>query len=507
MNNAFCSYYTESDEITDYMIQMLQLKNGDRVLEPSAGSGVFIKKILTYCPGVHIDALEINPEAVKALQKQFSAQSKNVVIRETDTLFDTQLDSLCADGYYDKIIGNPPYGAWQSLEKRQALKNKYSGYYVKETYTLFLLRCLTALKRGGRLSFIVPDTFMFLNMHEKLRKTLLRESIIEQVLIFPSKFFPGISFGYSNLSIITLRKAQQNEDPFTNVVEIYKGFGCVAELPDVAKGVIPPHVKKVATSQGSIYNNTKSAFFIDVSENPINLSKITQTLGDVADVVTGFYSGDNTRFIMVRDKSVKGSKNYHVIDPRDVTEVADVTGIKESGKTFIPYVKSAAKERYIQHGDDWYIKWDAETILFYQTNKKSRFQNSQYYFKRGIVIPMVKSSTLRASLINNRVFDQALVGVFPKDENMLLYVLAFLNSDIACKMIHIINPTANNSSNYVKLIPFIPPDENERKYIEQLVELLLSSITAGDSIKASELQIALNNHFENKYLPALSIST
>ena len=120
---------------------------------------------------------------------------------------------------------------------------------------------------------------------------------------------------------------------------------------------------------------------------------------------------------------------------------------------------------------------------------------------------MVKSSTLRASLINNRVFDQALVGVFPKDENMLLYVLAFLNSDIACKMIHIINPTANNSSNYVKLIPFIPPDENERKYIEQLVELLLSSITAGDSIKASELQIALNNHFENKYLPALSIST
>lgn len=179
---------------------------------------MFIRKILTSCPDVHIDALDINPEAVKELQDQFSVQSKNVVVRETDTLFDVQLDSICVDGYYDKIIGNPPYGAWQSPEKRQALKNKYTGYYVKETYTLFLLRCLTALKKGGRLSFIVPDTFMFLNMHEKLRKTLLRESIIEQILIFPSKFFPGISFGYSKTVIF-----QQEESFFENsTVGAYK---------------------------------------------------------------------------------------------------------------------------------------------------------------------------------------------------------------------------------------------------------------------------------------------
>ena len=70
----------------------------------------------------------------------------------------------------------------------------------------------------------------------------------------------------------------------------------------------------------------------------------------------------------------------------------------------------------------------------------------------------------------------------------------------------IINPTANNSANYVKLIPFIPPDESERKYIEQLVEQLLFAMGSGNNTKASELHITLNKHFTDKYLPALSIS-
>lgn len=68
----------------------------------------------------------------------------NLTVKRSDTLLDERLDYISSiGGYYTKIIGNPPYGAWQDYEKRDLLKKKYNGQYVKETYTLFLYRCIS----------------------------------------------------------------------------------------------------------------------------------------------------------------------------------------------------------------------------------------------------------------------------------------------------------------------------------------------------------------------------
>ena len=110
----------------------------------------------------HIEAVDLNPKAVAGLKKKFS--TNNVTVRQADTLLDFKND-LFGDRnfFFNKIIGNPPYGAWQDLKKRELLKNMYGGY-VKETYTLFLRKCIDLLKENGRLVFIVPDTFLALHM-------------------------------------------------------------------------------------------------------------------------------------------------------------------------------------------------------------------------------------------------------------------------------------------------------------------------------------------------------
>ena len=71
--------------------------------------------------------------------------------------------------------------------------------------------------------------------------------------------------------------------------------------------------------------------------------------------------------------------------------------------------------------------------------------------------------------MENRVFDQSIVGIFPKDEKKFLYVLGLMNSDIINRIIHIINPTANNSSNYIKQVPYKEPSEKEMEKISELV--------------------------------------
>jgi len=204
---VYCSYYTESDPILTYMVKQLGVVQNDSVLEPCAGDGVFVRKMheMHSKDRVKMELVDLNPDAVINLTKLFG-KYKNIIVRKADTLLDSTFDLVAnSGGKYTKIIGNPPYGAWIEYQKRSDFKKIYKDY-SRESYTLFLRRCVDLLKENGKLVFIIPDTFLAINLHKNLRKKLLQETAIEELLLIPSRFFPGVNFGYSNLCIITLIK-------------------------------------------------------------------------------------------------------------------------------------------------------------------------------------------------------------------------------------------------------------------------------------------------------------
>lgn len=181
-NKLYQPYYTKSEPILDYMTRQLRLEEGLQVLEPAAGDGVFIEAILERQPDIMIDAFDLNPEAVADLEDKFSGLS-NVRVIHADTLM-ADHDGLFADftAQYDRVIANPPYGAWQEYSKREHLKRLYRGLYVKDTYALFLYKSLQLLKEGGRLVFIIPDTYLNLHRHRRLRELLLTRAQILEIL-------------------------------------------------------------------------------------------------------------------------------------------------------------------------------------------------------------------------------------------------------------------------------------------------------------------------------------
>ena len=501
------------------MATKMGISENDWILEPSAGEGTFIDEILKRKIKVRIDALDINEVAISTMQKKYSKipdvnvrladtlfdkildeyACSEIWLKNTDILFDEQLDLFTSQGgCYDKVIGNPPYGAWQDIEKRELLKKKYVGQYVKETYSLFLLRCLSVLKNGGRLSFIIPDTFLFLNMHEKLRKILLTNAKIEEVLIFPSKFFPGVSFGYSNLSIITLEKCDRKE-ALENVVKIIKGFNSSAEFEDVLQNKLKKHHRLYELKQIDVFTTEKSRFILADDEVSTMIDASEKKLGDMASIVTGFYSGNNKKFICSKNESVKNSKGYTVIDESKLVNTISLTGVDGVDEAYVPYIKSSSTTRYKRNEDEWFVRWDSKTIKFYNEDRKARFQNSQFYFKKGIAIPMVKSREIKATLMENRVFDQSIVGIFPNDEKDMYYVLALMNSDVINRLIHIINPTANNSSNYVKQLPYKVPALQDRKKIEENVAEILRLDLVKDKDRIEELHKKNNELIEKAY--------
>lgn len=487
MGSVFQQYYTKSSEIVRYMINKLSIIPNSIVLEPCAGDGVFINALLQKETNINIDAFEIDSKEANKLKKIFKDYN-NISINNDDTLLCKYFINGSCNNKYDFVIANPPYGAWQDYKKRAKLKSIYPKLYVKETYSTFLYLCLNLLKTGGRLVFITPDTYLNLHMHTYLRKYILNNALVEEIAIFPSSFFPGINFGYSKMSIITIVKCNDVISLYNNKINIFDNFIDPGDL------VTKKNARLTKVSQNDIINNSNSAFIFSDNKYFSNLIKYSSVrIGDIADCVTGIYTGNDKKFIKVRDHSVKNSKNYKVISKNEIHHDClnvDINGIN-THDSYIPIIKGG-NIRY-QKDNIWYINWKNDTVSFYRKNKKSRFQNSQYYFKQGLAVPMVSSNSITASLLNNRIFDQSIVGVFPKKEEHTFFLLAFFNTNICTKLIRMINPSANNSANYIKKIPIIIPDNSTLIHINNLVEMILSLIKRNRDY--SFIENELNNIF------------
>jgi len=206
----------------------------------------------------------------------------------------------------DRIIANPPYGAYQSKDKRKLLKKRYPNIYTKETYGLFLYKALKLLKPKGRLVFIIPDTYLTLHMHSGLREEILFNYKIESITLFPSKFFPGVSFGYSGLSIISI----VNEKMDSNYMfPVYNGLKSPEQLPQLL-------TEKRKTfeicrlSYKELSNNPSKSILLPSEKWISNVIRYTNTtVGDICHVVTGFYSGDDAKYLSVPPILGEGQKN------------------------------------------------------------------------------------------------------------------------------------------------------------------------------------------------------
>ena len=491
------AFYTKSTPIVDYMVSKLALKNGDKIFEPCGGDGVFIEAILDANEFANIDVCELNESAFNILQRKF-AKYPTVHIRQCDTLLDNELIfNSSFGGVYDKIIANPPYGAWQDYNKRDILKKLFPNIYAKETYALFLFRCIELLKDGGVLSFIIPDTFLNLHMHKAIRQHILTKTKVIELALFPSSFFPGVNFGYANLSIITVQKSDNKSVNLNNQFKVLNGFVSVEQLADTADN----RLKTFSFHQSEVLANPDHAFLI--ADNfkvvqSINNTKIK--IGDIASCVTGFYSGDDKTFLQVNSPDLKNGKNYDLVAPdtinRDYQSISNILDGIEGEKHFLPIVKGG-NTKYLKP-EGWFMKWSTEAVRHYRTDKKARFQNPQFYFKFGIGVPMISSTSITASLIENKLFDQFIVGIFPKDEALTYYLLAFFNSPTCNTIIRTINPSANNPANYIKKIPFIMPDDKILKIITGRVNEILTSIKT-NAMYDVRIELDIHSHFKILY--------
>ncbi|WP_213767622.1 N-6 DNA methylase [Caballeronia sp. dw_19] len=442
-------HFTDAPDLKLLMCRLLGSVEGLNVLEPSVGHGAFLDGLLGKPKSVH--ACDVDSTALAIVNQKFSHLS--ITTHHCDFI-DIFLEDLLSDKHvvakstYDSLISNPPYGLYFSLDYRQRLKQAYPDFYVRESYGLFFKLSVNRLREQGRYVFLLPDTFLSSKNHTPLRRFIVEKAAPTHIIRFPSKRFETVNFGYGNLCVIAGSHRALSRNAKIQWVDM---FDDSQNLADITPG---PHTEIDALR---LYANVETGWNTASRASQHFTSDCWTDLGTLAQCKTGIYTGDNFRFIGYDPSRIKRRINGHPINWHENVRSDGLSQTERIGglqgfQTYVPLIRGGHRQMF-EHPSSA-IDWSSEAIDFYKTDKKARLQNFQFYFRKGLSVPMVASGRISAAIMDNAIFDQGVVGVFPADERLIAPLLLYLNSSFASQeMKRIVNGAANNSANYLKRMP------------------------------------------------------
>ncbi len=237
-------FYTPQ-EIVNYIVNFLNIKQDSKILDPTCGCGVFLVTAYNYLKQINSNALnniygvDLNNSATKIarinlwlrngqdsnslniLEKNIKIGNSVVEKRFIDKKafnWKKEFSEILNEGGFDFIIGNPPY---------ITLKNK-RDYDVNESFfsqiangstnaaSLVIAKSYELLKEGGVMAFVLPKTLIRVNSYSRLREFLLSNSKILHI------FDLGTCFKYvrGEQIVLFVQKTSKKESIKNNKVLI-----------------------------------------------------------------------------------------------------------------------------------------------------------------------------------------------------------------------------------------------------------------------------------------------
>lgn len=205
------------DAIVDRMVAKLfagKLPDRDStVLDPGCGPGAFIAGIIRWCEQHDrtlptIAGYESEPNRHAEAAARFRAYPRVRILRE---------DFLAPrSGAFDYVIGNPPYvpiTAISETEKEEFRRNFSVARGRFDLYLLFFQQAMRLLGSRGRLVFITPEKFLYVNTAEPLRRLLGNYHLREIELLNEETFADLLTY-----PTITTLDESMVKDGLTNII-------------------------------------------------------------------------------------------------------------------------------------------------------------------------------------------------------------------------------------------------------------------------------------------------
>ncbi|MEW6886602.1 DNA cytosine methyltransferase [Trueperella pyogenes] len=182
---TYAAYYTEplvAFAITKRALEKERksLKNPLRVLEPSAGSGVFIEVLDTFAvfSTISVTAVEIEKDMANYLRRKLSRRLNLVS-------FEVVNEDFLTDSFperFDLVLGNPPFG-----RREKELDNPWGQ--DPELSVRFLKK---AISHSRRVAFVLPKALLHASYYQDTREFVVDSGSISHVVDFGEYTFPDV---------------------------------------------------------------------------------------------------------------------------------------------------------------------------------------------------------------------------------------------------------------------------------------------------------------------------
>jgi type I restriction enzyme M protein len=223
--------------VTQFMVEMVDPKLGEKVLDPACGTGGFLTNTIEHVRKRYVHSIEdeqILQASIKGVEKKqlpYFLCVTNLMLHGIDTPNQVSHDNTLARPYrdyqpedrVDAIVTNPPFGG---MEEDGIEKNFPQAYSTRETADLFLVLITHILREDGRGAIVLPDGTLFgEGVKTRIKEKLLTECSLHTIVRLPNGVFSPYTGIKTNLLFFTKGKPTKEvwyyEHPYPPGVKSY----------------------------------------------------------------------------------------------------------------------------------------------------------------------------------------------------------------------------------------------------------------------------------------------
>lgn len=333
---------------------------------------------------------------------------------------------------YDVVVTNPPYMGSSGMNDRLSkyVKDNYPDS-KSDLFAVFMERGIEWVKQNGFTSMITMESWMFLSSFEKLRSKVINETEITTLVHMPYLGKGGTSLGINFGTAATVVRNCRLKGYTAAFDRI-----CYYETDEEGIPLTFP-------VENEYYKHTNTANFTKIPGMPVAYWVSTKFLkifshksvSNYAEVQEGLKTGDNERFI----------RKWYEID------------INTSN------IKNTESPKWVFHTKGGnFRKWygNQEDVLNYGNSgrelrsfKGSSLTGWSNYFKENITYSRITSAKTSFRYTGaGSIPNMAGLAIYPTNEDVL-YILAWLNTNLVCDILYLTNPTINFPPGTIARLP------------------------------------------------------